>query len=418
VLSLKHSFYPIVILRKTFIFLLLGYYIFKMKKLNVLWISLESFSFPLDEKYKEKFGLLGEKVNSFVVAFSENKKSEYKYSNNTHFYLIPRKEKLLYSFYYFINSLYCLSKKIVINKNIDIIVCSDPFIPGFVGTILKKRFKHKKMGLLVEAFGDWVKTPTFSLIKPLRPLIQYIISLFSKLSISNADVIRAESDSTIKKMRRYNQKIPYYSFLLVHTELFLKKDFKIKDHKNKFYILFIGRIVKLKGLQYLIKVLKDLIEEFPELELRIGGEGVYLKTLKRLTHKLNLKDYVKFIGFLDKKEVKKELANCDLFVLPSMSEGTPKAIVEAITIEKPVIATKVGAINELIDDNKNGLLIEPGNIKDLKKKLIWALKNKDKTKEMGLYNRKILKKISKLYSIENYIDKYYNTLKKTYEIAS
>ena len=102
------------------------------------------------------------------------------------------------------------------------------------------------------------------------------------------------------------------------------------------------------------------------------------------------------------------LCAADLFVLPSYGEGLPMSMLEAMACNLPVIVTDVGGIPYVIKDGENGLLIKPGNIKDLTEKLIWCIEHENERKELGSQGRKT---IEKNHGIDKVADKYIQVYK-------
>jgi len=148
----------------------------------------------------------------------------------------------------------------------------------------------------------------------------------------------------------------------------------------------VATLLPLKGIQFLIEALPGVIEEFPEVKLEIIGEGPYKKKLQQKTKKMKLTKYVHFHGF--SPDVEKELAKMDLYVQPSLSESFGLAIVQAMSVGLPVVATRTGGISELITEEKSGILVEPSNPKQLREAIIKILRDKDLAKRMGEMARK------------------------------
>ena len=101
------------------------------------------------------------------------------------------------------------------------------------------------------------------------------------------------------------------------------------------------------------------------IELVIIGEGQEKETLKSLTLQLGLSDYVRFLGNVPPSYIPGELANTDVFVLTSFSEGRPNVVLEAMAAGVPVIASNIDGVNELIQDDETGLLFDPGDVECL-----------------------------------------------------
>ena len=135
-----------------------------------------------------------------------------------------------------------------------------------------------------------------------------------------------------------------------------RKEFGFSE--DAYVIGIVARLVSDKGHEYLIRSIKKLETEIPNLRLLIVGDGRYRPKLIELTRKLNLMSRIYFTGNL--KDVAKPLAAMHLFVLPATwREGFGLSIVEAMTCKKPVIVTNIWALNTLIEDRVNGILVEP-----------------------------------------------------------
>ena len=163
---------------------------------------------------------------------------------------------------------------------------------------------------------------------------------------------------------------------------------------NKKIILSIGRIEKEKGFQSIIKVFPDIIKTEDTI-LVILGIGSYLEQLKQLARDLNIEDYVIFAGHVNDNDLPKYYNLADLFVFPTLRlEGLPMVILEAMACGKPVIASRIGGIPTAIDHNKNGILIDPNNLYNLKNKILDVLVDERKAKTLG--------KMARLKAIEEF----------------
>lgn len=124
-------------------------------------------------------------------------------------------------------------------------------------------------------------------------------------------------------------------------------------------LCFIGSLVKGKGHSFLIEALKNLKERLPKVRLVLVGGGVLQDTLRQQAQQADLSDRIVFSGYQPKPLA--YLAASDAFVLPSLSEGMPMVILEAMSMGLPVVATRVGAVSDLIEDGFSGLLVPPGD---------------------------------------------------------
>lgn len=171
------------------------------------------------------------------------------------------------------------------------------------------------------------------------------------------------------------------------------KKARLKAIRNKLslqkgpLLLFVGRVIKQKGLEYLIKAMPEILTIIPNAQLIIVGKGDKLEELKKLTNKLKLNDKVIFPGFVDNLSLRKLLSSADLFVLPSLWEVLPIAVLEAMASGKPIVCTDVGGNRELVDQT-NGVVVPKRNSSALAGAIISVLSNEQRMKQMGKASRK------------------------------
>ena len=121
----------------------------------------------------------------------------------------------------------------------------------------------------------------------------------------------------------------------------------------------LGRLSAVKGHVFLIRAMPSILKEVKDCILVIAGDGPLKADLERLVRELNLTHSVKLIGYV--KDAGQFLSMIDLFVLPSLSEGLPISLLEAMASGKPVVASAVGGISEVITTDKEGVLVSPGD---------------------------------------------------------
>jgi len=134
----------------------------------------------------------------------------------------------------------------------------------------------------------------------------------------------------------------------------------------------------------------------------IVGSGQLKRELEKLIKELNLQDYVKLVGAKPHEEIPLWMNACDVFTLPSIAEGFPTVLPEVLACRKPVVATKVGGIPEIINKDV-GILVEPRNPKQLKETLNEALEKEWDSQKIVEYSKrfswdKISKEIMDVYS--------------------
>ncbi len=153
----------------------------------------------------------------------------------------------------------------------------------------------------------------------------------------------------------------------------------------------IGTVANLfprKGLGYLVQAMEGLVKAFPHIVLVIVGTGdeEYERQLHVQINQLQLTEHVLFAGFQEHPEL--FIARFDVFVLPSVLEGLGIVLLEAMALGKPVVASKVGGIPEVVDHQKTGLLVRAADVEDLRKSLSTLCENPETRKQMGVEAKK------------------------------
>ena len=165
------------------------------------------------------------------------------------------------------------------------------------------------------------------------------------------------------------------SVFSVHESAVQKKSLNISQVTK--LVLFAGRLVPVKSVDTLIRAWGQICtnhEESNSYCLVIVGDGPERTALEKLTSEVGVRDKVRFIGEVSQEDLAHWLSACSVFCLPSKSEGTPNTIVEALASGRPVVASSVGGIPELINSEYVGILVEPGNVNQLARGLQAALR--------------------------------------------
>ncbi len=135
----------------------------------------------------------------------------------------------------------------------------------------------------------------------------------------------------------------------------IRKRYAVQE--DDFIIGTVGRLSHEKGHAYLIEAMAELAKDIGRMKLLIAGDGPLKNDLEHLVEKLGLCGHVKLIGYEEK--IGEFLSSIDVFVLPSLTEGLPVSLLEAMAAGKPVIASRVGGTQEVIEDGENGISIPP-----------------------------------------------------------
>ena len=317
------------------------------------------------------------------------------------YFMIPRilfNIKFLH-IYLFIESFfsYIASKKtaeiIVADWNPDIIHLHGSLSEGLLGVGLKR--KHNKP-LLITVYGEDIT----------RFAKQAPSSYLAKFTLKNSDVIICQSEfleNEIKKIGLKNKKF----FIIPMGALTSKFKPRNKNSarnilnlpKNKKIILFVGHLVTRKGVEYLIKAMGILIEKDKNILCCVIGKGELDENLRKLSSELNIEPYILFLGQKTNEEVVPYMNACDILVLPSLNEGLPVILCEALACGKPVVATNVAGNPEVINKDV-GYLVKPKDENDLAEKIELALNKR--------WNIKKILERAKKFSVSSSAKKLFN----------
>lgn len=140
-------------------------------------------------------------------------------------------------------------------------------------------------------------------------------------------------------------------------------------------IVFVGRISPEKGHFGLLAALSGLAEEGEDFHLTAVGDGPAMQQTRARVSELGLDARVSFTGALNEADALAKIADADVFVLPSLMEGLPVVLIEAMSLGKAVVASRVAGIPELVDDGVNGLLFAPSEWSELRTRLREVLRD-------------------------------------------
>ena len=168
-------------------------------------------------------------------------------------------------------------------------------------------------------------------------------------------------------------------------------------------ILSVGNLVALKGYNFVISALPAIADANPQAMVVLIGEGQERKALMEQAVALGVADRVRFTGYLPPAQIPDWLNAADVFVLPSLSEGRPNVILEALACGRPVVATRVGGIPEIVDDGRTGFLVEPQQPDQLAERIGLLLNDRELGRRIGRAGRQSL--IDKGLTWDHHVDR-------------
>jgi glycosyltransferase involved in cell wall biosynthesis len=160
-------------------------------------------------------------------------------------------------------------------------------------------------------------------------------------------------------------------------------------------ISIVGRLTPQKGHGYFLKGAKRILEALPQTRFLVIGDGPLRMELEKLAISSGIDRAVSFLGY--QEDIAAFMRVSDVVAMPSVKEGLPVVLLEALALARPVVGTQVGGIPEVIEHGKTGFLVPPKDSEGLAEAIIWALKNPDEAARLGERGREL---ISREFNVE------------------
>jgi glycosyltransferase involved in cell wall biosynthesis len=164
---------------------------------------------------------------------------------------------------------------------------------------------------------------------------------------------------------------------------------KYEIPSNRKILLSVSRLHPTKGLNYLIESMKVVIHTYKNSHLVIAGDGEEREELEKLVNEQGLIDYVTFTGWVEGVEKLALIRSCDVFCLPSLKEGLPITLFEPMYYSKPIVATNVGGVSEVLEES--GYIVEKANVDSFSNAILKLLSDSNEREKVGKMANKRLK---------------------------
>ena len=263
----------------------------------------------------------------------------------------------------------------------DIIHAHVALPDGFAAMMLKKRYNKP---LLVTVHGQDLQVTLYRNTACKKALTKVF---------QQADRIVMVS-TKLKKMAEENLGFPE-KFVVISNgidteEIASGENILASRYADYKVILSVSHLIASKGLDLNIKAISQLAGKYSNLKYVVIGDGPEMYSLRRLTRDLNLDRQVEFLGELPHEKVMEYMAVADIFSLPSWQEGFGVVYLEAMAHSKPVIACQGEGIEDVIENNKTGLLVESKDVQSLAKAIEFLLDNPQRAREIGQRAKKLV----------------------------
>ena len=221
---------------------------------------------------------------------------------------------------------------------------------------------------------------------PGKNLSLRLYALVDRVLLRRADHVCVVSPSMEEQVKKFG--VPSHKLSLtengVDTRQFSSGTPVLRDLAGldgKLIVGFVGRLAPEKGLRILIQAAEGILRAQPDVKLVLVGEGPEREELQTLVSQSGLEKSVIFLG--QRSDLPDVYASFDIFVLPSLIEAMPMTVLEAMAAGKPIIASRVGGVPKMISDQESGILVEPGDVSDLKAALTQLLQRPETARQFG-----------------------------------
>jgi len=247
-----------------------------------------------------------------------------------------------------------------------------------------------------------------SIAEVFRVSLSYIVHYFilQLPTVLGSDLIICASDHVNESVRKWfpvREKAIYTIMNGIDTIEFspneeernrVRKRLGVRD--GELLLMTSGTISKEKGHHLAVEALNTLFKKNVKLKLMIVGNGEYLTSISSLIDKFGLKDNTILTGFVPNELISNYYNAADIYLIPTFrAEGLPFALIEAMSVSLPIIASKAGGIPDVVKNGKEGFLINPSDINDMVSKILILLKDRILREELGARARsKVLNELN------------------------
>ena len=300
-------------------------------------------------------------------------------------------------------------KKLNAKYDFDIYQASDA--GGAILALIASKIYGKKF--VFEVQGDIFDYPSHVGGKVHSSLVKF----FSEMIVKKADYIRIVSPFLYEPLDRFGinrEKIflvPPRCDSALFSEKNVAKDKPETLCKNQYNLLFVGNLLIAKGVDILLEAFALIVRENPDIGLILVGDGEEKSRLEARAKELGIDEKVFLLGRVEYNLIPTFMHYADILVLPSIEEGVGRVLLEAMSLNLPIVASNVGGIPLVIDDNKDGLLFEVGDVESLKEKVLFLLNNTNFSKRMTkAAHQKFLENYEYEVSMKKFLNMYKSIL--------
>jgi glycosyltransferase involved in cell wall biosynthesis len=356
---------------------------------------------------------------SVVTSYSENK--DIKINKHQHIFFVKTLKAPIIRSFLFASAANRKLKKINETNPVDLTHVNLPLVPSFAVPRNVGRSLISTVHSTWKGEAEAIRDEPYSRLNSNEKFMvsfNWFLRFFEEKTIEHSNKIIAVSDFTRRELLKYYN-VKEEKIRVIHNGVDINKFLPPANKKEvkrelgfkttDVNILSVGRLYARKGLFTLIESMSLVAKKFSNAKLIIAGKGQSneMKKLVNYAKKLGVREKIIFTGYFPDTKLPKLYQAADIFAFSTFYENLPFAVLEALSSQLPVVTTKVGGIPEMIDDGKNGFLVQPANSKDLADKILFFIENPNEASEMAYLARRtiedkfdwrlIVKKVLKVY---------------------
>ena len=301
-----------------------------------------------------------------VIGFSDSLQPR-AFREGAGFYLVPQPPTSLLRYLIFFALAPALLLALVMRQDCRIMVAQSPF-EGAIAALVKGicRLFGKRTKLIIENHNNFEEDLFLQREIPFRRVYRALMLSLARYAFSRGDALRVISTSTSERARHYAPDLPQVRFMTwSDSEIFRAAARRIPLGEAT-DLVYAGVLIPRKGLHLLLEAFARLDQPRAQLHLLGHPENAdYAGELKKQAQDRGIANRVHFHGAVSQADLAEYFASARALVLPSLSEGLGRVVLEAMLTGTPVIGSRVGGIPDLIRDGENGFLVESDNVDEL-----------------------------------------------------
>ncbi|MCY4071056.1 MAG: glycosyltransferase [Chloroflexi bacterium] len=336
-----------------------------LKRTAVCWISSARYNCPLDPSNARKWELMTQlrDYDIRVIGFSASLRPM-AFREQAGFYLLPQPPSSVLRYLTFFALAPTLLLALVIRHDCRVLVAQSPF-EGAIAALVKgiSPLFGKRPKLIIENHNNFEEDLFLQRKIPFTSAYRALMLGLARYAFSRGDALRVISTSTSERAGHYAPDLPRVRFMTwSDTDVFRAAGRRIPLAEAT-DLVYAGVLIPRKGVDLLLESFARL--DHPRAQLHLLGHpenANYAGELKKQAQDLGIASRVRFHGAVSQRDLAEYFGGARALVLPSLSEGLGRVVVEAMLTGTPVIGSRVGGIPDLIRDGENGFLVESGDV--------------------------------------------------------